>query len=1266
MIPLIGIGGTDSGRTRGLVYLDLHSSIDISKSCVLPAYILPRLTFQLPSFEVASDSWGHLRNLQLADPTFNIPGPINIIIGADSYGQIIKPELIKSDPASPIAQLTLFGWAVSGPATPAVPDRERGSYHCHIDRELQDLLTLFWRQEEISNSTAKSLSPENADCEEHFRSTVSRDQSGRYVVRLPLKSPASLLGDSSRTALRCLERLRNRFNKEPVFRELYSDFLQEYQSLGHMVPVPESEINDFPVFYLPHHGVLRESSQTTKLRVVFNGSSPSKGGTSLNDILHAGVKLQADVFDVLLWFRSHKVVFSSDITKMYRQILIHPDDRKLQRIFWYDSSEQARPYQLTTVTYGLNCAPFLALRVIQQLITDEGHRYPKALPSVTKGRYVDDIFGGAASLDEAKEVMSQICQLCLAGGFPLQKWNSNSPELLSHLSLLSNQNASTVELDSSRIKVLGLCWQPPTDVFRFKPVSSCVRVITKRSVLSEIAQLYDPLGLIAPVVIRAKVFIQNLWLIKVGWDTPLPTELQKRWTDFKRQLPVLANVSIPRWLSISSTARSIELHGFSDASQLAMAAVVYARVETPDRGTQVNIIAAKTKVAPLKKLTIPRLELNAALMLARLSVKVQNVLDLKDSLIVLWTDSSVALTWISSHPAKWKDYVRNRVTAIQEALPNASWRFVPGKENPADCATRGLNAREIENHALWWRGPPWLSQAPTEWPTWNVRKSSNVDMEESSKYTLTSRPDNQEPLWDLLTKYSSLSKLLRVTATCKRAITRFRRLPTELSSEHITPDELQQSCLFWVLYVQRHYFQHEQRVISNGGRLSKSSPLIKLTPFLDDTGIMRVGGRLQNAQLSSEMKHPIILPRQSPLTSLIIEDAHKQTLHGGTQVTLAYVRQKYWIIGGRTPIRSYILKCVTCARYRKDRARQLMGQLPESRVTPSRPFLVSGVDYAGPISLKTWRGRAAKTYKGYLAIFVCFSTSAVHIEVVTDYTTEAFIAAYKRFTARRGICATLHSDCGSNLAGADRELRRLFDAASKELKELAGILANHGTNWRFIPPAAPHFGGKWEAAVKSTKFHLRRVIGDSVLTYEELTTLTSQIEAVLNSRPLCPLSEDIDDYAALTPGHFLLGEAPTVIPEPNLDDLPITRLSRWQLIRQKIEHFWKRWQAECLQRYQAISKWHHPSTEIREGSLVLVTDERYPPSKWPLARILHLHPGQDGLTRVVTVRTATVTFKRPITKICILPVDQERVTFGNFVPEGGRNVQLSSEPGVSK
>lgn len=368
-------------------------------------------------------------------------------------------------------------------------------------------------------------------------------------------------------------------------------------------------------------------------------------------------------------------------------------------------------------------------------------------------------------------------------------------------------------------------------------------------------------------------------------------------------------------------------------------------------------------------------------------------------------------------------------------------------------------------------------------------------------------------------------------------------------------------------------------------------------------------------------------------------DAHERTLHGGTQKTLSFIRNEFWILGGRSLVSSFIWKCCKCIRYRKIRSQQMMGQLPTERVTPSRPFLHAGVDYAGPLLLKPWKVRAARTYKVYIALFVCHSTSVIHLELVTDYTPEAFIAAYKRFLARRGICATLRSDCGTNLKEANSQLQALFSSASKELGKLSSLMAQDGTQWIFNPPGAPHFGGQWEAGVKSVKHHPRRVVGNHILTYEEMSTFLLQVEAVLNSRPLSPRNEDPVDLEVLTPGHFFIGQPLSVIPEPSLESVNTNRLSRWQLLRQMLDSFWTKWSKECLQRYQTIYKWNRPTLSLQKGSLVLVMDKRYPPSKWPLGRMLDVHPGKDGLTRVVTVKTQTSTFKRPITKISLLPIN---------------------------
>lgn len=345
-----------------------------------------------------------------------------------------------------------------------------------------------------------------------------------------------------------------------------------------------------------------------------------------------------------------------------------------------------------------------------------------------------------------------------------------------------------------------------------------------------------------------------------------------------------------------------------------------------------------------------------------------------------------------------------------------------GKENPADCATRGLIPAQLSEHSLWITGPHWLRQSHSEWPSESqISVNQHHPEERSPQVSVVTSSALIDPL-NLLHKYSNLSRLLRIIFWCLRAVKRFKNSASPLSGP-IIMQELENAKVYWIKLIQQSFFQKELFTVSQGQPLARSNPLLRLTPIMDSNGILRIGGRLQSSSLPSTAQHPIILPRGSTFTTLVVGNAHQRTMYGGTRLTLTVLRNEYWIIGGRAPVRSFILKCVRCTRFRQRRAQQLMGQLPTERTTPSRPFLNSGVDYAGPFLLKTWKGKNSRSYKAYIVLFVCHATSAVHLELVTDYTSESFIAAYKRFTARRGICATLRSDCGTNLKGADSEVR---------------------------------------------------------------------------------------------------------------------------------------------------------------------------------------------------------------------------------------------------
>ena len=459
---------------------------------------------------------------------------------------------------------------------------------------------------------------------------------------------------------------------------------------------------------------------------------------------------------------------------------------------------------------------------------------------------------------------------------------------------------------------------------------------------------------------------------------------------------------------------------------------------------------------------------------------------------------------------------------------------------------------------------------------------------------------------------------------------------------------------YWISYVQRLYLKAEIQLVSKNQHVSPKSTISRLNPWIDDCGILRVGGRLRHSLLHPDEKHPMIVPRESPLPQLLIRDAHERTLHGGTQLTPNYLRQRFWILRARQCVKSTIFRCIRCWKFRTTPTTQLMGDLPIRRVQQFRPFLHTGIDFAGPINLRISKGRGTRSYKGYISVFVCLSTRAVHLEVASGYATQDFLNVYRRFVGRRGICASISSDCGTNFVGADKELRCLFEQASTQSAEIAQLLANDGTEWRFNPPAAPHFGGIWEAAVKSVKFHLKRVTGETLLTFEEMTTLLTQIEACLNSRPLGPLTDDPSDFSALTPAHFLIGTPTLTVPEPCTLDLNTSRLSRWQLIRQMYEHFWSRWSSEYLPELQHRSKWRTIKPQIEVGDLCLIRSNLQPPCKWPLARVTKVQPGPDGLIRVVELKTASSIYSRPISKVSVLPLDGD-----NYSPEtgeGGRDV----------
>ncbi|XP_061708246.1 uncharacterized protein LOC133518600 [Cydia pomonella] len=957
----------------------------------------------------------------------------------------------------------------------------------HVTRQIEEdnnLLKRFWEVESELYTKQSMWTKEEEKCEEIYQQTTSRDETGRYVVQLPLKTTfedtVRSCGNTKHQAVIRLEQLERKFARNEHLKAEYTRVIHEYLQLGHMK------------------------------------------------------KVDAE---------------------------------------------------------------------------DEGHE----------------------DLDEMKATCKEINALLKAGGFEMQKWSSNSEELLKDLVDGTKtpepvKDKKEIKLDKI-IKILGLTWDRKDDTFHVSVNLPASRIpVTKRVILSDVASLFDPFGWLSPVVITAKIMIQKLWLCHCGWDDELSSELVDEWMSFRDELHELQTVEIPRWIKMSSHCKEVYLHGFSDASTLALAAVVYARVVDEHDVVHVTMLASKTKVAPLKQLTVPKLEICAAVILAKLLHEISRLLNIPMHKIYAWTDSMVVLSWLQSPPSRWQVFVGNRVSEIIQHIDNDRWRHVSSEDNPADLASRGIRASELANNELWWSGPRWLKDTNTEMLRATTIPTTNL---ESKKSFHTSVQDT--PIWE---RFSSMVRMKRVIAQCKRFLDYKTRRHDILSAAEL--DEVETCC---VRYYQKLIYSQEFEDLKKKGKVRNKSSLIKLTPYVDEHDLLRVGGRLSKADLPEDAKHPIIVPSKQHVARLIIADAHTKTLHGTILQTMTYVRSKYWVIGLKSSVRDFTRKCIVCIKNNALTRQQLMGQLPTSRVTQNRAFYHSGVDFAGPVYLRTSKGRGRTSAKGYICLFVCMCTKAIHLEAVTDLTAQAFIAAFRRFVARRGHCAQLWSDNGTNFIGADKELRDIWSKSTNSVpKEIAELLANDGTTWHFVPPKSPNFGGLWESGVRSAKRHLLRVNGATKLTYEEFSTQLSQVEACLNSRPLCQLDDTLDTLNPLTPGHFLVREALINIPDRSYETKSLHLLTRWQVVQKQTQDFWKKWQSDYLNTLQQKHKWYDVVKSPCIGDVVIMKEQDLPPAKWLLGKITALHAGPDNLVRVVTVQCkGNHILKRPLSKLILLP-----------------------------
>ena len=1256
--------GTTESTTKAYDVVSLSLKAENEKLAIT-ALVTPTICPPLSNNTQTTNLPTEFRNLKIADPVKETDEqPVDILIGNDNYVQIITGETKKSKDERWMAIRSKFGWLLSGP-TPTTAHyktlnticQQSGGTTLIQQEDLNDTLRKFW---EISNIPEEN-DGNDSDVQKRFQETITfNTDTKRYNVRLPWKDNRQNIPSNLNLAKKRLNSLQHTLTKkDPQLIYKYDKQLLDQLKRGFIEEIEEPTTHEGVLHYIPHFPVFKDSS-TTAMRIVYDASARlSHQAPSLNDCLYTGPNLMQNLEGMLAKFRLHKVAFTADIEKAFLQIELNKEDRDATRFLWLrdvnkpaNSPDNIITYRFCRVLFGAAPSPFLLNATVQYHLNKEANAIATDLQ---QSIYMDNVVSGTNTEAEAFQYYTSSRDMFNKASMNLRQWSSNCTSL-------NDQARSDDVYAEPTVKVLGLTWNTETDTLTVPLTKLCEEIrntnttkLTKRAALSLSSKLFDPLGFIEPVNVKAKIMMQEAWKGNTNWDENIEDSLKEKWCKWLNELQHMIQLAIPRQY-IQESIDNIQLHIFCDSSQLAYGAVAYIRCETSN-GTKCAFLMSKSRVAPIKEQTLPRLELLGALLGAKLSNYLcKTVLHkLQPSQTVLWSDSQIALAWISRSKPLRESFIRHRVQLIKELTSaiHSSWKYCPSASNPAGLITRGLDGKSFMNKQReWYQGPPWLLQAPNEWPS---IKSEDIEITETTDYTTQvtqiSNKDSTASTLNVIdiTRYSTLTRLLRVTALVLQFV---RNLKQGLKQGVIiNATDIMNARNTIVKAVQKAHFK--TIVIGLKQKQKVNFPLVsQLGLYLDNHDVLRCKGRLQYTDLPYEAKFPILIPKEHYLATLIVRYMHQKVLHGGVRETLTQLRQTYWIPKGRQLVRNELKRCVICRKVEGPPFRSVNSPpLPELRVKANHPFQVTGVDYAGPLYIRNNKKEVAKVY---ICLFTCATIRAIHLEMVEDQTSSSFIRAFKRFISRRGIPECIISDNAKTFIAGSQELTTL-KTKILQTTESQRFLANNGIMWKFITQRAPWWGGFYERLIGLVKRRLKKTIGNASLNVIELQTALTEIEAILNSRPLTYPYTDINEGPPLTPANFLCGHRLINLPETSDDEddgeyspqpQSAEDLSKRDKHRQKmLQSFWKQWQREYLTglREQHSSRGKPPLSgeTVLEGKVVLIHDNR-PRNQWKLGVIVELHHGRDGFVRAVTLKTANGNFlSRPIEKLYPIEVSTD-------------------------
>lgn len=1104
----------------------------------------------------------------------------------------------------------------------------------------------------------KILSPESKAEYEDIRNSAKKIDNQWYMeVQYDKNIKIENLKNNFSQAFACLIALEKRLRKAgPGILELYHEQIMDMSRRECIDKLSKEEQKAWIgiVLYLTHNAVFRWEKVSTPCRPVYNSSLKFKG-LSLNDTQMKGPDLLMSLLGVYIRFRENIVAVCGDLFKMFQQVRYALDrDIHLHRFLWRNGEDREPDvYAMKVLIFGDKCSPALANTAVNLTAEEYLDTYPEAALSLLICRYVDDICESYENAEIAKQRTTEMDEILASGHFKVKSWISNV-DIGKNSKVKTeneNENSDTQCLDSlkplgSQDMVLGTSWDRERDKLKIcAKLPKEFTALTKRTVFSICAGVYDILGYTAPFVIRAKIAMQETWAAKLDWDTELPEDMKIVWNEWFEELKKLKTVEFDRSLTPHDAVGKAMLIISCDSSIKAFGAVAHIRWTLNNGKFTTRFVMAKSRVAPLRQVPIPRLELNSCVLAARLNETIKAECRLEFEKTVIFSDSRIALAWIKSSSRQFSPYVAVRVGEIQNKTSNTEFRHIPSEMNVADILSRGCHINELENR--WARGDDFLLKPENQWPE-DTSKIISADEEEiiDSEKVKNARVNvvikKPEPAHELYIKrFSTLRKAIFVTAVCHRfvenaktsAAKRLLKKGKKLSPgfHYIDDKKTGDITIQELKNAENHLVRNAQKFLLP---LLQKNEINSLNPTLNENGILVVKGRTCNL-VAYENYAPPILPRKCWLSKLIVRHVHKNRGHPGIACCAAKVRRDYWILSVTRLARVVKNSCLFCIEWSKKTETQLMADLPKYRLQPhTPPFYHTAVDLFGPMKVKVGRN---KTDKMYGVLFTCLMSRAVYIDLSTDYSTPGFLFVLRRFFSIRGQVHTLHSDRGSQLVGTDNELRRAIE--NWDIEELKKFCHNYRTKWEFFTPTAAHQNGCAESLVKTTKLSILRAIGDATLAPMELQTILFEVANLMNQRPIGRLPNDPDDGHYLSPNDLLLGRASNTIPQGPFFETKNPR-HRYEFCQQIVDSWWSRWYRDVFPDLVPRKKWHTTTRNVAIGDFVLVKDQNEIRGHWTRGIIEDVFPGNDGKVRNVKVKTVTGHYERPITKITVLyPVE---------------------------